>query len=41
MSKLFVKKGRTMVVVRVYGVPDQAKQLAAEKAVAQAVVSKI
>jgi hypothetical protein len=41
MTTLFVKKGHTMVTVRVYGVPDAAKQLAAEKAVAQAVVSKI
>lgn len=41
MTTLFVKKGKTMVVVRVYGVPDAAKQLAAEKAVAQAAVSKI
>lgn len=41
MTTLFVKKGRTMLTVRVYGVPDAAKQLAAEKAVAQAVVSKI
>lgn len=41
MTTLFVKKGHTMVTVRVYGVPDGAKQLAAEKAVAQAVVSKL
>ena len=41
MTMLFVKKGHTMITVRVYGVPDAAKQLAAEKAVAQAVVSKI
>ena len=41
MTTLFVKKGNTMLTVRVYGVADAAKQLAAEKAVAQAVVSKI
>lgn len=41
LTMLFVKKGQTMVTVRVYGVSDPAKQLAAEKAVAQAVVSKL
>ena len=41
LTMLYARKGKTMVVVRVYGVADQAKQLAAEKAVAQAVVSKI
>ena len=40
-TTLFTRKGKTMVTLRVYGVPDQAKQLAAETAVAQAIVSKI
>jgi len=41
MTTLFVRKGKTMVVVRTYGVSDGAKQLSAEKAVARAVVGKL
>ncbi|HMA01625.1 MAG TPA: hypothetical protein VKP02_04610 [Gemmatimonadaceae bacterium] len=41
MTTLFVRKGRTMVVVRTYDVPSSAKQLSAEKAVAHAVVARL
>ena len=41
LTMLFVRKGKTMITVRVYGVSDSARQLAAEKTVAQAVVGKI
>ena len=38
---LFVKKGSIIYMVRVYGVPDPAKQLAIEKPIALAVASKL
>lgn len=38
---LFVKKGNVIYMVRVYGVPDPAKQLAIEKPIALAVASKL
>jgi len=41
MTTLFFRKGKTMVVLRTYGVRDAAKQLSAEKAVARAVASKL
>jgi hypothetical protein len=40
-SNLTVKKGNQAFVVRVYGVPDQAKQRDIEKAIAKAVVAKL
>jgi hypothetical protein len=41
LTTLFVKKGNTTFMVRVYGVADPAKQLAIEKPIAQAVVAKL
>ncbi|MDQ2931597.1 MAG: hypothetical protein M3Y05_12400 [Gemmatimonadota bacterium] len=38
---LFVKKGSVIFIVRVYGVPDPAKQLAIEKPIALAVAAKL
>ena len=38
---LYVKKGSVTFMVRVYGVPDLARQLAIEKPIAQTVASKI
>jgi len=40
-TTLFVKKGSTTFMVKVYGVTDPAKQLAIEKPIAQAVVGKL
>jgi len=40
-TTLWVKKGATTFVVRVYGVSDPAKQLAIEKPIAQAVIARI
>lgn len=37
----FVKKGSVTFMVRVYGVPDPAKQLANEKPIALAVAAKL
>ena len=41
LTTLFVKKGNTTFMVRVYGVADPAKQLAIETPIAQAVASKL
>jgi hypothetical protein len=41
LTTLFVKKGTTTFMVRVYGVADPAKQLAIEKPIAQAVAGKL
>jgi hypothetical protein len=41
LTTLFVKKGNTVFMVRVYGVSDPAKQLTIEKPIAQAVAAKI
>jgi hypothetical protein len=41
LTTLFVKKGNTTFMVRVYGVPAAAQQLAIEKAIAQAVAAKL
>jgi hypothetical protein len=40
LTTLFVKKGNTTFMVRVYGVPDAAKQLAIETPIAQAIAAK-
>jgi hypothetical protein len=40
-TTLYVKKGSTEFMVRVYGVPDPARQLAIEKPVAQKVAAKV
>src|SRR5262245_50867119 len=40
-TTLFVKKGSTVFMVRVYGVPDPGRQLAIEKPIAQIVAAKI
>jgi hypothetical protein len=40
-TTLYVKKGATTFMVRVYGVSDAAKQLEIEKPIAQAALSKI
>ena len=37
----YVKKGSTVFIVRVYGMPDPGCQLALEKPIAQAVAPKI
>ena len=39
-TTLFVKKGSTIFMVRVYGVPDVSRQLAIEKPIAQTVAAK-
>jgi hypothetical protein len=39
-SSLAVKKGKSVFVVRVYGVPDQPKQQAIEKSLAKDVLAK-
>jgi hypothetical protein len=39
-TTLYVKKGSTIFMVRVYGVPDVVRQLAIEKPIAQAVAAK-
>ena len=41
LTTLFVKKGNTTFMVRVYGVPDAAKQLAIETPIAKAVAAKL
>ena len=41
LTTLYVKKGRTTFMVRVYGVPDPSRQLAIEKPIAQRVASKV
>jgi hypothetical protein len=40
-TTLYVKKGSTVFMVRVYGVPDPGHQLAIEKPIAQAVAAKV
>jgi hypothetical protein len=40
LTTLFVKKGNTTFMVRVYGVPAAAKQLAIETPIAQAIAAK-
>jgi hypothetical protein len=40
-TTLYVKKGGTTFMVRVYGVPDANQQLAIEKPIAQAVAAKV
>jgi hypothetical protein len=41
LTTLFVKKGNTTFMVRVYGVPAAAKQLAIESPIAQAIAAKL
>jgi hypothetical protein len=41
LTTLFVKKGNTTFMVRVYGVPAAAKQLAIETPIAQAIAAKL
>ena len=40
-TTLYVKKGSTIFMVRVYGLPDLGRQLAIEKTIAQIVVAKV
>ena len=40
-TTLYVKKGSTIFMVRVYGVPDVGRQLAIEKPIAQTVAAKV
>ena len=40
LTTLYVKKGSTIFMVRVYGVPDPTRQLAIEKPIAQKVTAK-
>jgi hypothetical protein len=40
-TTLYVKKGSTIFMVRVYGVPDVGRQIAIEKSVAQTVAAKV
>ena len=40
-TTLYVKKGSTIFMVRVYGVPDVVRQLAIEKPIAQTVAAKV
>ena len=40
-TTLYVKKGSTTFMVRVYGVPDLGRQLAIEKPIAQKVAAKV
>ena len=40
-TTLYVKKGSTIFMVRVYGVPDLGRQLAIEKPIAQTVAAKV
>lgn len=40
-TTLYVKKGSTTFMVRVYGVPDLGRQLAIEKPIAQTVAAKV
>ena len=41
LTTLYVKKGGTTFMVRVYGVTDHGRQLAIEKPIAQAVAAKV
>ena len=41
LTTLFVKKGSVTFMVRVYGVPDPAKQIAIEKPIAQTVAGHL
>ena len=41
LTTLYVKKGSTIFMVRVYGVPDSNRQLAIEKPIAQKVTAKV
>ena len=41
LTSLFVKKGSVTFMVRVYGVPDNAQQLAIEKPIAQTVAGHL
>lgn len=41
LTTLFVKKGNTTFMVRVYGVPAAAKQLAIETSIAQAIAATL
>ena len=40
-TTLYVKKGSTIFMVRVYGVPDLGRQLAIEKSIAKTVAAKV
>jgi hypothetical protein len=40
-TTLYVKKGSTIFMVRVYGVPEVARQVAIEKSIAQKVAAKV
>jgi len=40
-TTLYVKKGSTIFMVRVYGVPDLGRQLAIEKPIAQIIAAKV
>ncbi len=40
-TTLYVKKGSTIFMVRVYGVPDVGRQVAIEKPIAQTVAAKV
>jgi hypothetical protein len=40
-ATLYVKKGKTIFMVRAYGVPDVVRQVAIEKAIAQKVAAKV
>jgi hypothetical protein len=40
-TTLYVKKGSTIFMVRVYGVPDVGRQLAIERPIAQTVAAKV
>ena len=40
-TTLYVKKGSTTFMVRVYGVPDPGRQLAVEKSIAQTLAAKV
>ena len=41
LTTLYVKKGSTIFMVRVYGVPESNRQLAIEKAITQRVIAKV
>ena len=40
-TTLYVKKGSTIFMVRVYGVPDVGRQIAIETSIAQIVAAKV
>ena len=40
-TTLYVKKGKTIFMVRAYGVPDLSRQVAIEKSIAQKVAAKV